>query len=153
MNMYGRHCRWSDLKSHSQFLPSFLPVMRGSWHSPGQQDGSLLGGIPRKAFIFLTKKGTQSTHLSLPVCPFPISSCPIHECDAWSAAAGLQSWSSKNEGKPLTYDWWTRVTDDGPGLGPWWQVHLQILCCARKVRPMCLWPSNWCSATCSWILF
>lgn len=53
--MSESHCTWSDLKPHSQFLSSFLPVMKDSGPSSGQ-DGSPLHSTPRKEFVFLTKK-------------------------------------------------------------------------------------------------
>lgn len=70
---------------------SLFPVMSGSWHSSGQQDGSPLGSTLRKAFVFLTKKGLLSRRIFL--CPFAFSQF----LPAWymnvmpgSAAASLQ---------------------------------------------------------------
>ena len=100
--------------------------------------------------------------LSNPILSFSLASFQLWEAhgtpeaDAQSAAGSSQPWSSKNEEKPMSgmcWWWWTRVMDDGPELGPWWQVHFQVVRCVRKITSACLCLSNWCSLTCSWILF
>lgn len=70
-NIYESRCGWSDLKPHSQFLPSLLPVVGGSGCNSGQTR-SLLGGSLQKVLFFSDKKRNSSVGHTF-LCQFAVS--------------------------------------------------------------------------------
>lgn len=135
--MCGRHCRRFDLKPHSQFFPSLLPVMGGSCHSSGQQDGSLLGGISEKPLFLWQKRDFSVGTLFFAHFPFPNF---FLQCDVWKCSSQLIAMKQQEWGE--AHELWVMDQKAGMSVGPRWQAHIQILCCTRKIIPICLFLSN-----------
>lgn len=99
--------------------------MRGSWHSSGQQDEGLLGGISEEA-LFLTKKGLLVGTLFFAHFLFPNFSLPGTRMSclkvkqpacSYEAAMKQQEWEQ-------AYELWMLAQKEGMSLGPRWQAHL-----------------------------
>lgn len=152
--MCGRHCWWPHLKAYSQFQPSHFPAMEDYMAQlwPTKWKSRLV--LSEKPLFFWPKKGVGGGEHSLVRASFfihlPSPNFLLPDGWMWCREVQLPACSSEAARMRRSQEFGVMQQKAGRSQSPWWQAHLQILCCVRKIMPICLFLSR-VPATCGWL--